>query len=206
MIPYRSSFLIACAIALMPLTAAAEQADRDQPIQVEADRMDLIEAIFRKAESERLESDAARQVNTYRARVQLTQGTIRIRADRLVVRQDAEGNSFGLAEGRPARFRQKREGVDEFIEGEGQTIDYNGKTEVVTLTGQASLRRLQGAKLTDEVHGTRIVYQGRSYTVESGPVGERVRVVIQPKRSGDPPAPATAPLKPAPALARPPAR
>lgn len=193
MIPYRSSFLIACAIALMPLTAAAEQADRDQPIQVEADRM---------------EYDDARKVNTFSGRVQLTQGTIRIRADRLVVRQDAEGNSFGLAEGRPARFRQKREGVDEFIEGEGQTIDYNGKTEVVTLTGQASLRRLQGAKLTDEVHGTRIVYQGRSefYTVESGPVGERVRVVIQPKRSGDPPAPATAPLKPAPALARPPAR
>ena len=193
MIPYRSSFLIACAIALMALTAAAEQADRDQPIQVEADRM---------------EYDDARKVNTFSGRVQLTQGTIRIRADRLVVRQDAEGNSFGLAEGRPARFRQKREGVDEFIEGEGQTIDYNGKTEVVTLTGQASLRRLQGAKLTDEVHGTRIVYQGRSefYTVESGPVGERVRVVIQPKRSGDPPAPATAPLKPAPARARPPAR
>ncbi|MEN9773392.1 MAG: hypothetical protein RL322_462 [Pseudomonadota bacterium] len=193
MIPHRSSFLITCAIALMPLTAAAERADRDQPIQVEADRM---------------EYDDARKVNTFSGRVQLTQGTIRIRADRLVVRQDAEGNSFGLAEGRPARFRQKRDGVDEFIEGEGQTIDYNGKSEVVTLTGQASLRRLQGAKLTDEVHGTRIVYQGRSefYTVESGPVGERVRVVIQPKRSGDPPAPATAPLKPAPALARPPAR
>lgn len=188
--------LLTCLIVLAPGLASAEKADRDKPIQVEADRM---------------EYDDSRKVNTFTGRVLMTQGTIRIRADRLVVRQDPEGNQYGLAEGQPASFRQKREGLDEFIEGYGQTIDYNGKTEVVTLSGQASLKRLQGNTLTDEVFGTRIIYQGRSefYTVESNPAGERVRVMIQPKRSTETTAPAAQPpatLKPSPSLAKPPTR
>ncbi len=184
--------------------AQAEKADRDKPIHVEADRM---------------EYDDQKKINTFIGRVLMTKGTIVIRADRLVVREDPEGFQYGLALGKPASFRQKREGLDEFVEGYGESIDYDGKVEVVTLTGQASLRRLEGEKLTDEVHGARIVYQGQTefYTVEGSIDGtaarERVRVVIQPRRSASdgtgkpspPAAPKPAPLKPAPALTSPPA-
>ena len=184
--------------------AQAEKADREKPIHVEADRM---------------EYDDLKKINTFIGRVLMTKGTIVIRADRLVVREDPEGFQYGLALGKPASFRQKREGLDEFVEGYGESIDYDGKVEVVTLTGQASLRRLEGEKLTDEVHGARIVYQGQTefYTVEGSINGnaarERVRVVIQPRRnasdgSAQPSAPAAAkpaPLKPAPGLAQPPA-
>jgi lipopolysaccharide export system protein LptA len=63
------------------------------------------------------------------------------------VRQDEQGNQFGTVlagPGQPAFFRQKREGVDEFIEGEAQRIDYNGQADTVRFTGQAVLRRFKG--------------------------------------------------------------
>jgi lipopolysaccharide export system protein LptA len=187
--------------AVVPAVARAEKADRDKPINVEADRM---------------EYDDQRKVNTFTGRVLMTKGTIVIRADRLVVREDPQGYQYGLAEGGPASFRQKREGLDEFVEGYGQSIDYNGRSEVVTITGRASLRRIAADQLTDEVHGARIVYQGETefYTVEGGPASsgerERVRVLIQPRRNADEPGskPASgtpaAPLKPAPTLGSPP--
>lgn len=199
-----ASLLTIIAALMASGEAHAEKADRDKPIHVEADRM---------------EYDDQKKINTFIGRVLMTKGTIVIRADRLVVREDPEGFQYGLALGKPASFRQKREGLDEFVEGYGETIDYDGKAEVVTLTGQASLRRLEGAKLTDEVHGARIVYQGQTefYTVEGSINGnttrERVRVVIQPRRATNdetapapaPAAPKPAPLKPAPALKLPPA-
>lgn len=203
-----AAVLAALGILMHAEHAQAEKADRDKPIHVEADRM---------------EYDDQRKINTFIGRVLMTKGTIVIRADRLVVREDEEGYQYGLALGKPASFRQKREGLDEFVEGYGESIDYDGKVEVVTLSGQASLRRLEGEKLTDEVHGARIIYQGQTefYTVEGSITGnaarERVRVVIQPRRSSSeatpqPASPASSkpaqgqptPLKPAPTLGQPP--
>lgn len=167
------------AAALISLfqTAHAEKADRDKPVQIESDRM---------------EYDDARRVSTFIGRVILTKGTIVIRADRMVVREDTEGFQYGRADGQPASFRQKREALEEFVEGYGLVIDYDGKAETVTLTSQASLRRLEREQVQDEVHGARIVYQSSAefYTVEGrapGALGsDRVRMVIQPRRTGSP--------------------
>ena len=172
--------------------AVAERADRDKPLSVEADSMTY---------------DDAKQVNVFAGKVTMTKGTIVIRADRIVVRQDAEGNQFGLATGNPATFRQKRDGVDEFVTGSGQQIEYDGKTETFRLRERANLKRLEKERVTDEVHGNLIVYDTRNefFSVDGGgpasatpenPTG-RVRVVIQPK-TGKPAAPApAAPLQPA---------
>jgi len=163
----------------------------------------------------------------FTGRVVLTKGTILIRADRLTVREDDKGFQFGQAIGQPASFRQKREGLDEHVEGYGNTVDYDGRDEIVTLTGQASLRRLERDRLTDEVHGSRIVYRSQTefYTVEGGSGAgadrQRVRVVIQPRRNAaesqdkpgattERPAPnrdaGTTQLQSAPAITRQPAR
>jgi lipopolysaccharide export system protein LptA len=168
--------LVASLVALSSV-AHAEKADRDKPVQIESDRM---------------EYDDARRISTFIGRVILTKGTIVIRSDRMVVREDTEGFQYGRAEGQPASFRQKREALDEFVEGYGLIIDYDGKAETVTLTSQASLRRLEREQVQDEVHGARIVYQSSAefYTVEGrapGALGsDRVRMVIQPRRSGGP--------------------
>lgn len=192
---------------LLPLLLAAglapvqaEKADRDKPVNVEADRMAY---------------DDLRQVNIFEGNVTLTQGTLTIRADRLTVRQDPEGFQRGTAEKGPggfAYFRQKREGLDEYVEGWGERIEYDARTEKADLIARA--RVLRGA---DEVTGSHITYDGRTefYNVIGGretrtpnnPEG-RVRAVIQPRSNqnaeGGSPAPAPGiALKPSGGIAAP---
>ncbi|HSN78833.1 MAG TPA: lipopolysaccharide transport periplasmic protein LptA, partial [Rhodoferax sp.] len=88
----------------------AENADRDKPMNVEADA---------------LRYDDAKKVSVFTGKVVLTKGTILIRGEKLEVRQDEQGYQYGVVtaeSGKRALFRQKREGVDEIIEGEGETI------------------------------------------------------------------------------------
>ena len=189
----QAAALLACLAMLgLPGTVIAERADRTKPINVEADRMQY---------------DDLKQINVFTGNVTLTKGTIVIKGERLIIRQDAEGYQYGTAYGNPATFRQKREGAaDQFVEGYGLQLDYDGKTEVVTFRQKARLRRLDKERITDDVLGNTIVYQSLSefFTVESGGAGTadnptgRVRVVIQPKNGEtDAPAPAPVPLKPA---------
>ena len=150
--------------------AHAEKADRDKPVNIEADRMFY---------------DDLRQLNIFEGNVTLTQGTLVIRADKLSVKQDPEGFQRGIAEkgtGGLAYFRQKRDNVEEYVEGWGERIEYDAKTEKADLITRA--RVLRGR---DEVRGNVINYDGRTefYTVIGGknansPDG-RVRAVIQPK-------------------------
>lgn len=186
--------LVVAAPFLAGQPALAERADRDKPVNIEADAMQY---------------DDVRQVNVFTGKVTLTKGTILIRADRLVLREDAQGNVSGTAEGNPASFRQKREGVDQFIVGTGQQIHYEGRTETVRFEQRANMKRLENERVTDEVHGNLIVYDSRSefFDVRSGgpssatpenPTG-RVRVVIQPKSTTAPQS-TPAPLTPAQAI------
>ena len=168
-----TAFVVAMAVLLCSPPAGAEKADRDKPVNIEADRMNY---------------DDLRRINVFEGGVTLTQGTLVIRADKLTVREDAEGFQRGIAEKGPggfAYFRQRREGLDEFIEGWGERIDYDARTEKAELTTRA--RILRGA---DEVRGDRISYDGRTefYNVvgardgaASGNSDGRVRAVITPK-------------------------
>ncbi|RLJ63760.1 lipopolysaccharide transport periplasmic protein LptA [Sulfurisoma sediminicola] len=180
--------------------ALAERADRDKPVNLEADRITV---------------DDIQKVQVFEGNVQLVQGTLVIRTDRLVVKQDTEGFQQGTAYGGAnglARFRQKREGKDEFIEGEAERIEYESKAEKAQFFVRAMVR-----SGLDEVRGQYISYDGKTerYLVTSGPDGtsaatagkpDRVRAVIQSKSAkGTPPPPkgVEIPLAPAPAIANP---
>lgn len=158
-------------LAIVCAGAAAERADRDKPVNVESDRMT---------------ADDAKQVAVFDGRVVLTQGTFILRADRLTVRQDKDGFSFAVAEGKPATFRQKRDGADEWVDGEALRIEYDGKKDLVELFDRARLTRDK-----DEVRGNYISYDSRSefFTVQNSKEFQpspgrdgRVRAVIQPKK------------------------
>lgn len=179
-------FLIGCLLILPISTAAfAELADRDKPVNLEADTVTL---------------DDASKVSTYQGNVQLSQGTLLIRADKLVVKEDAAGLQHGTAYGNPASFRQKREGVDEYIEGYGLRIEYDGRNDKVELFTQARMKRNQ-----DEVRGNYISYDAKTefFQVlgggrEAAPPGKekgRVRAIIQPKAK---PGASTTPAAPLP--------
>src|SRR5664279_745337 len=113
--------------------AQAEKADKDKPTQIDANRMT---------------SDDARRISIFEGDVVLTKGTITIRADRITVHQDPEGFQVSVATGTPARFRQKRDGKNEWIEGEALSIEVDDKKENIELRDQARIVRDK-----DEVRG-----------------------------------------------------
>ena len=168
---------LSCALALLCGPVAAEKADRLKPMFIESDA---------------LRADDLKQISVATGKVVVTKGTIIIRGTRVEVRQDAEGYQYGVATAEPgarAFYRQKREGLEEFIEGEGETIFYDGKADTVRFVKRAEMRRFKGAKLFDETSGSVIVYDNSAdvFTVDSGAVagaapgtGGRVRTMLTP--------------------------
>lgn len=192
--PNRSALL--CALTGLVLAGAAfavsaERADRDKPINLEADRVTI---------------DDAKKVSVFEGNVVLTQGTMVLRADRMIVREDPQGFSHGTAYGNLAMFRQKRDGMEEYVEGQAERIEYDGKAERVQLFNRAQMKRGN-----DEVRGSYISYDQpteffRVTGAQNDPAGKkaaagRVRAVIQPKPK-DKPQESAPPvkLKPEPAL------
>ena len=185
--------LLAALAAAFP--AHAEKADRNQPMNVEADA---------------LRYDDLRQTSVFTGRVVVTKGTIVIRGAKVEVKQDPEGYQFGVVTAEPdkrAYYRQKREGLDEYIEGEAQTIEYDGKADRIKFIGKAEMRRFRGAALNDEVMGSLITYDNTTdvFTVDGGPAGAtpatvpggRVRATLAPRGNASAPAAAASPPAPA---------
>lgn len=162
--------------------ALAERADRSQPINFAADSA---------------KSDEARQLNILSGNVEITKGSILIRADRVEIRQTPDGYQGAVATGWPnkrAYFRQKREGSEEYIEGEAERLEYDSKSDTVRLVNQAVMRRFRGNTLADEVAGNTISYDNVTevFQVAGGPSSAapagRVRGVLTPREN-----PASAP-------------
>ncbi len=151
------------------LQAFAEAADRDKPIELEADTVTV---------------NDAKKTSTYTGTVILTQGTLVIRADKLVVREDKEGFQHSTSTGNPTTFKQKREGKNEYMEGSAQRIEYDGRMDKVQLYTKAWVKRGE-----DIVHGDYISYDANAEYAEviggtkseSNPGSGRVKAIIQPK-------------------------
>lgn len=199
-------------VVLFNSTAFAEKADKTKPMNVEADA---------------LRHDDLNQTSVFTGNVVLTKGTILIRGTRLEVRQDPDGYQYGVVTPEPgqrAYFKQKRDTApgtpDEFIEGQGDVIDYDGKADRVKFIHRAEMHRLQGTTVMDEVHGDVIVYNNVNdvYTVDGVPSagvpgssanatgstaapGGRIRAVLSPRTlPATGAAPAADPGGPPPAL------
>jgi lipopolysaccharide export system protein LptA len=164
------------AASLCPLPASAERADQDKPIQIEANRMS---------------ADEGRRLTVFEGNVVLGKGTLSVQADRVVVRQDADGFQHATATGGPARFRQKTDprngepGV--WVEAEAERIVLDDRNEKIELFSKARVVRDK-----DEMRGDYIVLDQRSesFTVSGGKEGQqgRVQVIIQPKTQPSTPA------------------
>lgn len=167
---------IALGLAFAAAPAGAERADRNQPISFVADSARV---------------DEQRKVNVLTGNVEITKGTILIRANVVEVRQNGDGQS-AVATGWPNRrayFRQKRDGADEYVEGEAERLEYDGRNDSVKLVNQAVMRRFRGNVLADEVIGQTITYDSGSEVFQvqggnaSGAPDGRVRGVITPRET-----------------------
>ena len=144
-------------------TSHAELADRDKPMHLEANQLSI---------------DDIKQISVFEGKVQLTQGTMIVNADKIVVVQDKEGFKHGTATGQPASFRQKRDNASGYVEGYGERIEYDTQTASIEFFGQARLKQDQ-----DEVRGEHITYNSRTevFQVNGTSNKGRVRAIIQPK-------------------------
>ena len=170
--PYAFAALLLTAIAL---PAQAEKADREKPMNIEADRMSM---------------DDIKKIQVFEGNVIVTQGTMQILTNKLVVTQDADGFQKGVATGGAgglARFKQKRDGVDEYMEGEAERVEHDTREEKTEFFIRGWVKNGQ-----DEVKGPYISYDAltEKYLVTNGSGGQktatgaaqaRVRAIIQPK-------------------------
>lgn len=179
---YQLRVWTAAALFALVMPAIAERADKDKPANIDASKV---------------AGDDLHQTQVYSGDVMLTKGTIVLRADQLTMRQDPEGYNFGVAiatqPGKLAYFKQKREGVDEYIEGQAERIEYDEKSDTIRLFNRAVVKRLAAGREADEIRGDRIDYNSRTEiynaqsngSASSGGKDGRVRVIIQPKIKPD---------------------
>ena len=193
------------ALALVALPCRAEKADRGRPMVVEADKPGTL--------------DLQRQVVVFNGNVAVVQGTMVIRAERVELREMTDGFRAATAIGSAtnlASYRQKRDGIDELVEGQAERIDFDGRADTLRFVGNGMVRRLRGSIVADEITGSVIVWDNATevFTVQGGAAsptnpGGRVRAVLSPRleavasaASGASGASA-APLKPSRSLAEP---
>ena len=166
------SLTLACAPAL------AEKADRFKELTVEADASSS--------------GDLLNQVFIFNGNVVVTKGTMIIRAARIEVRESPDGYRSAVAIGSPsqhATFRQRRDAPDEWIEGDAERLEYDGKSDVIRFVNNASVRRLRGSETSDEISGNLVTYDSGTevFNVTGGAAataanpGGRVRAVLTPK-------------------------
>jgi len=186
--------LLLTVLACAPGVGQAEKADRNKPMNIEADA---------------LRHDELKQTSVFTGRVVMTKGSIVLRGERLEVRQDPQGYQSGpvaAAHGQRAFDETRRDAApgqpEAFVEGEGETIEYDGRADTVKFIRRAELRRYRGAVLDDEITGAVIVYNNltdqfsvdgqKSATSAEGGKGKdgRVRAMLAPKEQASSPGPA----------------
>jgi lipopolysaccharide export system protein LptA len=200
-LPLWRLLVLCCSLTVLP--SQAEKADRDQPMQIEADSM---------------RHDETRQLTQFTGQVLATKGTLILRAARMDVQQDAQGRQVATLWAAPKErvfFRQKREGLNEFTEGEAEQVTYDNQADIITLTRRAEVRILRDAQVADRLTGHTIVFNNVTevVTVDGSPRGtegvsssgeQRVRATLTPRSAAGQapdPSPASQPaLRTSPAL------
>jgi lipopolysaccharide export system protein LptA len=170
-----ATFLLPVFLQLWAPACFADRADHNEPMHLEADQVIM---------------NDAQHISTFIGNVVLSQGTLLIRGDKIIVAQDKDGFQHTDAYGNTAEFRQKRDTTDGYVEGYGKQIEYDTRTGILNLYGKARLKRNQ-----DEVSGDHITYNARTeiFKVDSNDANtnngppQRVRAVLQPKNNMKPP-------------------
>lgn len=156
---------IALLLLLFPGIAPALQSDKDQPIYIEADAVDI---------------DDRNGTSIYKGNVVLTQGSIVMTADKVTVTQRQEQTDQIEAVGRPVTFQQDTDDGKGTIKGRAKKTEYSANGETLYMIGDAVL--IQGK---DTFKSDRIVYDRARAIVKAGASAkgkERVRVTIGGKK------------------------
>ena len=165
--------MLALMLAVSPVTALALSSDKTQPIHIEADSVVIYDA---------------QGTAVYRGNVRYTQGSTRLKADKVTVYSaDRKTVDKVVADGSPATFRQRPDNKEQDMRGQAGHIEYYAGSERVILEKDAHL--WQG---NNEFAGSRIEYDTAKETVKALKAENdagRVQVIIQPSQPADSTAP-----------------
>jgi len=166
----------------LPQPAWSLSADRNEPINIEADSATLHEKMGS---------------STYRGNIHLQQGTLHLHGDTMTVQMHDDRIEKIVLTGSPATYRQRSDNATEDQHAEAGRIEYYATEERLVLLGGARIWQSGDQEFSSE----RIVFNLADNTVNAGggSADDRVRIILQPRKSGDTePAPVPAP-EPAPA-------
>ena len=157
--------LLLCALLVLPAGAVqALPGDKDQPISVEADELEIRDA---------------EKISIYEGNVRLVQGSLEITSERLVIHfNDADELQLMEMTGAPARFRQLDEQREEMI-GEARQINYLESDSMLELIEDAHFSRAG-----DLIESNRIRINTENNSIQAGDArtDERVKMLIQPRQ------------------------
>ncbi|ACB36478.1 lipopolysaccharide transport periplasmic protein LptA [Leptothrix cholodnii SP-6] len=169
-----AGWAVALLLSALAVTAQAERADRDLPLEFNAGQLKI---------------DGKRKLQLLTGGVEITRGTLILKADQIELRETPAGQ-LAVASGseaQPATFRQKRDGLDEVIEGQARRIEYDTVSQTVRFSQQAQVRLLRAGVLADQISGQTIVYDHGRDAIEiqggaaDGSSGGRVRGIVTPR-------------------------
>ncbi len=162
--------ILGCLVLLASAAAFALPDDVEQPIQISADSASINDNTG---------------VTVYSGRVEIVQGSMKIRGDRVELYRDGSGEvSRILSFGQPARFEQQPKAEQPVTQASGLRMEYRIAAQEITISEQAKVEQAQ-----DTFSGDRIVYNMSKAIVDaySGQNDDqRVRMVIQPRKSATP--------------------
>jgi lipopolysaccharide export system protein LptA len=149
---------------MVPLLAGAQQSrDRTQPMDIGADHTDATLGVDGRA--------------VLRGNVQITQGTLKIDADRATVQRRAGDFQRIVLEGAPARMEQQLD-AGGMTRAQARNIDYDPQQQVVVLTGDVVVTQPEG-----NLRGERVTYNMQTGNLQGGgDGGGRVRMRIEPRQ------------------------
>ncbi len=151
-------------LLLLPTQLWALSSDGDQPIEVEADSLEVRET---------------ENISIYEGSVNLVQGSLQISCDRMVIHFN-NANELQLIEmtGDPARFRQLDDDQQEML-GQAKQIDYAEAQSVLELRGTARFSHAGDIIESDLI---RVDTESNGIKAGSSESDRRVKMLIKPRQ------------------------
>lgn len=168
--------------------AQAEKADRLKSANISSDRGGTLDIVKQRTE--------------FNGNVILSKGSMLLKAERMDVRETADGYYQAYASGetgKQVQFRQGRDVPGETIEGNADQLEYDSRSDTVRFVGNASVRHMRGPLVIKEITGAAVLYDNRSEvaSIEAGPSSPqpngRARIMLLPPGAAEPAA-SSAPL------------
>lgn len=164
----KNSILLATTLMLVSLSAAALKEDTNQPINIVSDNQSL---------------DMENNVVTFLDNVVITQGSILIKANKVIITRPPEGSKQKEtveAFGNPVTFHQLLDDGKP-VDGKASKVHYDLGKEFLTLTGNAELKQLDS-----NINGDVITYDVKKQQLNaSSQANSRVKTVLVPNQLND---------------------